>query len=133
MTQQGGTLPVVLCVDDEEGILRSLERCFFTAGYRILTALSGPEALDILKRLGGKVDMIICDHTMPGMKGEEFLSIARSRYGKLAAIMLSGYTNVEVFNCNGQPVGFMEKPWHNQALREAVRDGLRPALRGDAL
>lgn len=116
--------PVILCVDDEESILRSLERCLFPDGYRIVTALGGEEALKQLEQLGGEVDLVIFDQKMPGMMGDEFLRIANKRFGRFTAIMLSGFVDVEGVQRaikEGHLSTFMAKPWNNQELRKTVR------------
>ncbi|MDE2083694.1 MAG: response regulator [Xanthomonadaceae bacterium] len=60
-------------VDDEAGIRYALTRLLRKDGYRILTASSGAEALDVLAV--NLVQVIISDQRMPGMSGAEFLAI----------------------------------------------------------
>ena len=116
---------VILCVDDEESILRSLRRCFSSEGYTFLMASSGQEALDILGMIGGKIDLLIIDQKMPEMMGDEFLRIVHEKYGCFPVIMLSGYAEIEALSraeSFGEVVHFVAKPWINQELRKRVQD-----------
>jgi DNA-binding NtrC family response regulator len=84
---------VLLLVDDEANILRSLQRLFRREGYRILSALSGAEGLERLKE--EKVGVIISDQRMPGMTGSEFLHQVKDLYPDTVRLILSGYTDLE--------------------------------------
>ena len=63
--------PCILLVDEEPSILYSLRRLFRPQGYRIQTAESGAEGLEILER--EHIDLIISDMRMPEMDGATFL------------------------------------------------------------
>jgi DNA-binding NtrC family response regulator len=79
----------VLFVDDDEAILRSLERGLLDESYDKLFAKSGKEALGILKRK--KVHVIVTDMHMPEMTGLELLRITRKEYPDITGIVLTGY------------------------------------------
>lgn len=119
--------PVILCVDDEPGILHSLERCLAFEHYDVLTAASGMEGLKALETCGGRVDLIIVDHRMPQMMGDEFLHCVKQRYGRIQAIMISGYLDISsmsrVLN-DGEIFRIIEKPWDNRELLDAIRMAL---------
>ncbi len=129
MSQAPANRPVLLCVDDEPSILKSLERCFLGEGYTVLKAESGQQGLAILQERGGKVDLMIVDQRMPQMSGDAFLKLAREKYGHLKALMLSGYADfdsmVKAFN-EGEIDRFIAKPWNNQELVDMVRETLQP-------
>jgi DNA-binding NtrC family response regulator len=120
---------VVLCVDDEPGILKSLERCLVSENYEVLVACGGQEALQLLEARGGRVDLMIVDHRMPLMTGEEFLTRVQDKYGSVKAIMLSGYTDFETLiravNA-GKIFFFMQKPWDNKDLLKVVHAAIFP-------
>ncbi len=75
---------VIVCVDDEEGVLRVLRAQLgtrFGHEVQILTARSGDEAValfDELERDGESIAIVIADQIMPGMKGVELLETPRS-------------------------------------------------------
>jgi len=112
---------VLLLVDDEGNILSALSRLFRRDGYQILTASSGAEGLELLKR--STVGVIISDQRMPGMTGTEFLSLAKEIQPDSVRIVLSGYTELnsvtEAIN-RGSVFRFLTKPWEDDMLREQV-------------
>ena len=116
----------ILCVDDEQNVLRALTRLFLDDPYEILTAPSGAEGLLILDRYGA-VPVVISDHRMPGMSGVEFLTEVRNRWPDTVRIVLSGYADtgavVSAIN-EGQIYRFVAKPWNDDELRVTVANAL---------
>ncbi len=116
----------ILCIDDEQNVLRSLTRIFLDDPYEILTASSGAEGLLILDRCG-IVPVVISDYRMPGMNGVEFLSEVRKRWPETVRIVLSGYADtgaiVSAIN-EGQIYRFVAKPWNDDELRITVANAL---------
>lgn len=118
--------PTLLVVDDEPGMRTTLMRLLRRDGYRILTASSGSEALDLLAV--NPVQVIMTDQRMPGMSGIEFLDIVKNLYPRTVRIILSGYTDLAaVTNAvnRGAVFRFLTKPWDDDKLREQVRDAFR--------
>ena len=116
----------ILCIDDEQNVLRSLTRLFLDDPYEILTATSGAEGLLILAQ-SGTVPVVISDYRMPGMNGVEFLSEVRKRWPETVRIVLSGYADtgaiVSAIN-EGQIYRFVAKPWNDDELRVTVANAL---------
>ncbi len=111
----------ILCVDDEENIVKSLKRVLAREGYRVLTALSGADGLEILKT--ENVHLVISDQRMPQMSGYEFLKTVRERHPGCVRIMLSGFSDFEslIKTVNeGEIIRFLSKPWDNNELRDTV-------------
>ena len=79
----------VLFVDDDEAILRSLERGLLDESYNKLFAKSGQEALEILQR--EEVHVIVTDMCMPEMTGLELLRTVRKEYPNITGMVLTGY------------------------------------------
>jgi CheY-like chemotaxis protein len=116
----------LLLVDDEPGIRAALSRMLRRDGYRILTAATGSEGLEVLSV--NSVQVIISDQRMPGMSGTEFLNIVKELYPDTVRIILSGYTDLEVVTESvnrGAVFKFLTKPWNDDLLREQVRDAFR--------
>lgn len=115
----------VLCVDDEENILHSIRRLLRKENYRLLTALSGEEALKILKE--NDVQLVLSDQRMPQMSGTEFLSQVKEKYPDVIRIILTGYTEVdsitELIN-KGNMYKFFLKPWNDQNLKLEITRAL---------
>jgi CheY-like chemotaxis protein len=77
----------VLCVDDDTAILKLRKVVLDAAGYSVLTAGSGAEALEMLE--GTDVDLVLLDYLMPGMNGDELASKLRKRRPNLRLIAVS--------------------------------------------
>ena len=82
----------ILLVDDEEDILNVLKRIFINEGYKVYTADNCDEGLKVLERK--KIDLIISDQDMPGMKGIEFLERTVENYPDVIRIILTGQAGV---------------------------------------
>jgi len=115
----------ILCVDDEESILHSLKRLLRKESYRMLTASSGEEGLDLLS--GNEVHLVLSDQRMPGMNGTEFLAKVKENYPDTIRIVLTGYTEVDSITGSinkGHIYKFILKPWNNQNLKLEIKQGL---------
>jgi EAL domain-containing protein (putative c-di-GMP-specific phosphodiesterase class I)/FixJ family two-component response regulator len=111
----------LLLVDDEDNILAALRRLFRRDGYRILTASSGAEGLELLAR--NEVDVIVSDQRMPGMTGVDFLRRCKVMRPETIRMTLSGFTDlqsiIDAVN-EGAVYKFLTKPWDDERLREHV-------------
>ncbi|MEM7305418.1 MAG: EAL domain-containing protein [Planctomycetota bacterium] len=85
--------PAVLFVDDEQDVTRGLKVALRREPWRILTADSGEEALEILAEVD--VDVIVSDERMPGLQGSELLTEVRRLYPDAARIILTGQASIE--------------------------------------
>jgi len=86
--------PVVLIVDDEEGIRETLSGIFEDEGCSVVTANSGEEALDLLKEQNP--DLILLDIWLPGIDGIQTLEEIKALRPDLPVIMISGHGNIEL-------------------------------------
>lgn len=116
----------ILCVDDESNVLRSLGRLFLDSDYEILTALSGEEGLEILKKTES-IQLIISDYRMPVMNGVDFLKEVFKEWPDTVRIVLSGYADtasiVEAIN-EGHIYKFIPKPWNDDELKVTISTAL---------
>lgn len=115
----------VLFVDDEINILQSLKRVFRKESYKILTASSGKEGLEILEK--NPVNLVISDNRMPEMTGVEFMAQVKERFPTIMRIALTGYTDVNSITAainEGNIYKFILKPWEDDQLKDAVREAL---------
>ncbi len=117
------TKRTILLVDDEENILRALERLLRCDGYSILTATGGKAGLQQLQQ--HTVGVIVSDQRMPGMTGVEFLSKVKDLYPQTVRIVLSGYTELksvtDAIN-KGAIYKFLTKPWEDELLRTNIQE-----------
>jgi response regulator RpfG family c-di-GMP phosphodiesterase len=115
----------VLFVDDEDSILRSLQRSLRKEPYRILTAGSGKEGLAILET--EKVQLVVSDQRMPVMTGSQFLHEVQAVSPDSVRVILSGYAEpniiVDAIN-NGGIHRFIGKPWNDEELKTTLRQCL---------
>ena len=115
----------ILFVDDEESILRSLQRTLRKEPYRILVAGSGQQGLEILA--SEKVDLVVSDQRMPEMTGSEFLCEVSRRHPDTVRVILSGYAEphviLEAIN-DGGIFRFLGKPWDDAHLKTNLRQCL---------
>jgi CheY-like chemotaxis protein len=81
----------ILLVDDEDFILDVNREILDTMGYRVLTALTGREALEIYRAQGGEIDLVILDMVMPGIAGGEIFDTIKTLNPGVKVICSSGY------------------------------------------
>jgi two-component system response regulator HydG len=89
----GQGLPTILVVDDEPGIVEPLAKIFEKESLRVLTAKSGAEALDLLRR--EPVSVLLTDLVMAGMSGLDLLKASRSVSPETETILMTAYGTVE--------------------------------------
>ena len=108
----------ILCVDDEDFVLDSLQGVFPAEKYEFYAAKSGFAGLLLLSKTPG-VQVIISDYRMPGMSGVEFLREVSALWPETLRIMISGASDPEVNTAimRGEIYKFMLKPWNHNELR----------------
>lgn len=122
----------ILLVDDEVNILAAMRRVLRREGYRILTAGSGQEGLELLAT--NPVDVIVSDQRMPNMSGVEFLRQAKATYPETIRIVLSGYTELQSITDainEGAIYKFLTKPWEDELIRANIAEAFRHKELGD--
>jgi len=123
--------PTVLCVDDEQYILKALERLLVRYGCRVFSAGNAGEALDVLRR--ERVEVLICDEAMPGTRGIEVLRQAKTISPGTTRILLTAHCcdeDVVIPAVNeGEVFRLLSKPWEDDEVCQAVAEalGLAPA------
>ncbi len=112
----------VLVVDDESGIVEVLELILTDAGYRVLSALNGQEALTRMEQI--IPDAVIMDFMMPIMDGAELLHRMTSHdgYKTIPVILTSAMPEESIrARCSGYKV-FLRKPFKSDKLLEALQE-----------
>lgn len=116
----------LLLVDDDRFMLGVLNDMLVGQPYRVLSACSGEEALDVLDHEA--VEVILCDQAMPGMRGTEVLARAAERYPKTVRLMLSGQpdlSEIEAAIASGVADDHYVKPLGARSLRERIDEAFR--------
>ena len=118
----GGT---VLVVDDDRGVLRLTSRMLRMAGYKVLEARSGPEALSTLQKEPG-IDLVLTDIVMPEMHGLELVDRALAATPRLRILLMTGHA-LELtaqLGVRESPLPLLLKPFSAEQLLAKVRDAL---------
>lgn len=128
---------VIICVDDEPIVLRSLKAELQEAmgnDYIIEIAESGDEALELIAELledKYEIPLIISDHIMPGIKGDELLQRVHLLSPKTIKIMLTGQADLQaVANAikNAKLYRYISKPWQAEDLSLTVKEAVNSYL-----
>jgi len=113
----------VLLVDDEDMILEVCRALIEKLRYRVITANSGDDAVEIVQRMGSAIDLVILDMVMPGMGGGEVFDRIHQICPQIRVILSSGYTLdgqaqlIMQRGCNG----FIQKPFILPELSQKIR------------
>ncbi len=122
---RGDNVCTILLVDDEEFIIKSLQRLLMDESYSILTSSSGGEALEILKQ--HDVSVIVSDQRMPEMTGSEFLSLSKKTHPDAIRILLTGFSDIgstiEAIN-KGEIYKYITKPWDDDSLKFTIKEAV---------
>ncbi len=116
--------PIILYVDDEPENI-TVFKATFKRKFKIITALSGTEGLELLKE--HDVQLIISDQKMPEMTGVEFFQKSIETVPDTPRILLTGYTDIEslidAIN-KGYIFQYVSKPWKFEDLQMVINRGI---------
>ncbi len=124
---EGDTLrgsETVLLVDDEEMIVEIAEALLERLGYRVLTARSGEEAIEIYDKNKERIDTVLLDMIMPDMSGGETHDRLKEINPEVKVLLSSGYS----INGQAQEIlnrgcdGFIQKPFKIEELSQKLRE-----------
>jgi two-component system cell cycle sensor histidine kinase/response regulator CckA len=115
----------ILLVEDEEGLRALNARGLASRGYTVLQAGNGVEAIKVLEKSDGKVDLVVSDVVMPEMDGPTLLRELRHRDPNLKIIFVSGYAE-DAFQkhlpADGPQPDFLPKPFTLKQLVAKVKE-----------
>jgi len=116
----------VLLVEDEAAVRTVARRILERAGYTVLEARSGPEALALVDTGEHRIDLLLSDMVMPEMSGRDLSERLKSRLPALRTVFMSGYTEDTVLRRGaGDPDAvFVQKPFTTRGLTEKLREAL---------
>jgi two-component system, cell cycle sensor histidine kinase and response regulator CckA len=119
----GGSETILLAEDEQD--VRDVAREFLeSAGYTVLQAASGAEAMRIADGYQGNIDLLVTDMVMPGMTGQRLAVRLRDKKPGLGVIYMSGYTeHTAAEEAESDPAArLLTKPFSRSAILRAVRD-----------
>ncbi len=115
----------ILVVEDQEAVRLYVERVLGRAGYRVLGAPNGHEALETGRTLS-HLDLLFTDMVMPGMGGPELAKLLTAIHPDVRTLYASGYSDealAQGFGSDGQ-VPYLAKPFTTDTLLARVREVL---------
>jgi len=117
----------ILFVDDEKTIIEVMQDILEALDYRVLTANSGEEAVQLYDSLKDEIDLVILDVIMPGMGGLETFETIKTFNPDVKVIFSSGYSVNRIAReimdkgCRG----FIQKPFNIETISQKIRDVLQ--------
>jgi len=120
----GGT-ETILLVEDEPLVREAARTVLAGAGFGVLVARDGVDALRFCKEHEGTIDALVTDVVMPGMSGPELARLAAESRPKMRILFMSGHTDDAVVRHGaGDAIAFLNKPFSPDALVRKLREVL---------
>jgi CheY-like chemotaxis protein len=115
--------PSILVIDDEPMAAMLMKRTLSDAGFQVVTARSGFEALDLVRKRSREISLVICDLTMPFMDGEETFERIRDINENIPFVLVTGFMEQERLNrmLSAGLAGFLRKPHGPEQLLNCVQ------------
>jgi PAS domain S-box-containing protein len=113
----------ILLVEDEASLLEITKRMLEKRGYKVLTAATPGQAIQLAREQRGRIDLLITDVVMPEMNGRDLAKNFLALYPEAKRLFMSGYT-ADVIAYQGildPGVFFIQKPFSAQDLAAVVR------------
>ncbi len=114
----------ILVIDDEPILRESLKVALETSGYDVLTARTGEEGLESFQK--ENPDLILLDHWLPGMNGDEVLRRIKESHPDLPVIVMTAQGSIElaVSSMKMGAFDFLVKPFELDQIEAVVKKGL---------
>jgi PAS domain S-box-containing protein len=110
----------VLVVEDESGVRSYVRQVLEGHGYRALDAATGEDALEIARRFGGQIHLLITDVVLPGMSGAEVIRRFQEVRPGVPVMRMSGYP--ERFGAQmDEGIPLLQKPFTSEVLLSRIR------------
>jgi CheY-like chemotaxis protein len=121
--QDAGSSGRVLVVDDEPLVRQVAKRALERAGFEVVLAENGRQAVEIFSQPDARIALVLLDLSMPEMDGEQTLVELRRVEPGVQVLLSSGYDHASTTRAplGGKVASFIQKPYRARALVEAVR------------
>ncbi len=123
---QRGNNETILVAEDDEQVRNLAERVLKRAGYRVLLAQDGDEALAAITEHAHDIDLVILDVVMPRRSGGDVYTEIQARFSNTRVLLMSGYS-FDVLDKGHLPAGpldLLRKPFRSETLLRRVHDAL---------
>jgi len=114
----------ILLVEDEAGVRELAHEFLKAAGYKVLEARDGAEALEVAGRYDGPIDLLLTDMVMPRMSGKELMCTLRQTRLGLKVVMMSGYSEFSADGRGEAEFVSLAKPFSMSSLVETLDEVL---------
>jgi signal transduction histidine kinase/ActR/RegA family two-component response regulator len=116
----------ILLVEDDAAVRSVAQRILRSAGYTVLVAGNGAEALGVCRRHRGEIQLVLTDVVMPDMSGRDLVELLIATRPDVAVLYASGYTDDAILHHGVLEPGtdFLSKPFHAGVLTRKVREVL---------
>lgn len=117
----------IMVVDDRVGIRKLLQEVLQDAGYKVLTASGGSEAVEMIRRT--KIDLVLLDMKMSGMDGLETLTFLKQYAPYVIILIMTAYEELEVLKEARRrgAAGYISKPFDIEELKSIIEAKLQAA------
>jgi signal transduction histidine kinase len=122
-----GTGQVIMIVDDEPQLASLLEDLAASLGYEPLGLTDPIRALEVLRRAPTRIDALVTDERMPGMRGTELARAVRELRPDLPILLVTGYRSADLDREASRSgiARILDKPVHKNELERALGDLVR--------
>src|SRR6058998_2604704 len=114
----------ILLADDEDFVRTFVRAILNAAGFDVVEAADGAEAIEIVQQVGAAIDLLVTDVRMPRMDGVALAQALTDIYPDIPILFISGYAfdlEAEQQKLPAKRCGFVQKPFVAKALLDAVR------------
>ncbi|MGB8179154.1 MAG: PAS domain S-box protein [Acidimicrobiales bacterium] len=111
----------ILVVEDEDALREVARRILTRSGYEVLASASGPEAIAMVKKFDGTIDLLLSDVIMPIMAGSEVALRVRALVPGLPVLFMSGYAQPVLGSTLSDGQALLAKPFSEQELLVEIR------------
>jgi len=120
------SVETILLVDDEDTVRRFGARTLEKAGFRVVAASTGADAIVSCDEHGDAIDLLLTDVMMPGINGRDLAELLLARRPSLRVLFMSGYAEDVLASDVGLVPGaaFLGKPFKPKVLVAKVREVL---------
>ena len=113
----------ILAVDDDPSILDLVIEILKPMGYKVLSAESGEQALELVASYQDTIDLLLTDVMLPGIKGQELAKRMLNSHPDLNVLFMSGYLRPSMANSNRERgfEAFLQKPFSPNSMLQKMR------------
>ena len=124
--KESSGVETVLLVEDEDAVRKIVRIVLQRAGYRVLEAADGSEAVSVAQTFEGEIHLLLSDSVMPGLTVRELIASFSALRPRCSLLLMSGYTSEAVTRTGlfGSGIPFLQKPFSAQTLTSKVREVL---------